>query len=263
MTLQFISRNLLLFKSDSGVFGAGVTGEGDFSTYEDRDIELDPSAPVRVVLTVAYIPPEEKSDGVAPEPRVRCFVAEDLPENRRYRFGQFVGGVPAVLMECAPCVGSVKIGRGRCTPALDGPSVSTTETAVLPSGVRPSATSDKNEQAHATLGPSTGAPGNKSGQSAGVSDEAHSKGSQQPLRRSTRASTVARSEAAVQRAPPPELTSPSSMVPLDDADTVFLVGDQPKLLDRTGGWLHKLLGEEAVILGGVSSCALVVGDQVW
>lgn len=261
MALQFIFCNLQCYKSENGVFGAGVTGEGDFSTYEDRDIELDPPAPVRVVLTVAYIPPEERSDGGAPEPRVRCFVAEDLPENRRYGFRQPVG-VQAVLMACAPSVGSVKIGRGPSSPALGGPSVSNTE-AVLPSGVRPSVASDKNEQAYVAFGPNADPPDIKSGERTGMIDEAHSKGSQQPLRRSTRTSTVARSKAAVQRAPPPKLTSPSSKVPLDDADTVFLVGDQPWLLRRTGDWLIKLLGEDAVILGGVCSSALVVGDQVW
>lgn len=261
MALQFRSRHLLCHKSDAGVFGAGVAGEGAFSTYEDRDIELDPPAPVTVVLTVAYIPPEERSDGCTPEPRVRCFVVDDLPQNRRKGLQQAVDGVAAVLMECAPCVGSVRTRRGRPTPAAEGQIVTNAE-AACPSGASSSAASCKSETACAAIGPSTGTPDNRPGERAGAVGGGHSKGPELPLRRSTRASTVARSKAASQRAPPPELTSPSSSVPLDDADTVFLVGDQGDVLSRTGAWLQKLLGEEAVILGGISSCVLVVGDQV-
>lgn len=226
------------------MFGAGVTGEGAFSTYEDRDIELDPVAPVTVVLTVGYIPPEGGSDGGAPEPRVRCFVVDDLPQYRRQGLRETaVDGVTAVLMECAPS-GSGRIRWGRSTPAVDRLNVSSTE-AAFPSGTSSSAASDI-----------------RPGERAGAVGGAHSKGPQQPLRRSTRASTVAHSKAASQRAPPPELTSPSSSIPLEDADTVFLVGNQALLLERTTAWLQKLLGEEAVILGGISTCALVVGDQV-
>lgn len=239
-----------------------MTGEGAFSTYEDRDIELDPPAPVTVVLTVAYIPPEETSNGSSPEPRVRCFVVDDLPQNRRKGLEQTVDGVPAVLMECAPSVGSVRPRRGGSTPALDGLSASNTA-AAPPSGASSSVASNKIEPDYATLGPGTGTPDNKPGERAGaLLGESHSKGPQPPLRRSTRASTVACSKVASQRVPPPELTSPSSSVPLKDADTCFLVGDQRNVLGRTGNWLQKLLGEEAVILGGISSCALVVGDQV-
>lgn len=209
----------LRHKSNAGVFGAGVAGEGAFSMYEGRDIELDPAAPVTAVLSVAFIPPEEGSEGGAPKPCVSCFLVDDLPQNRRKGSKASVDGVPAVFMECA----SAK-----------------PEKVFLP-GTSASAASTTNEPSDS--GPSL-------------------KGPQQPLRRSSRASTVAHSKAALKRARPQELSPPSTRVPLEDADTVFLVGDHPVTMAQTTAWLQKSLGKEAVILGGISSCALVVGDQV-
>ena len=204
------------------MFGAGVTGEGAFSVYEGRDIELDPAAPVTAVLSVAFIPPEEMSEGGAPKPCVSCFLVDDLPQNRRKGSRASVDGVPAVFMECtsakpekvfvpgaSAAVASSTSGAGEDGPSLKGPP-------------QP----------------------------------------QQPLRKSTRASTVAHSKAASKRARHEELSAPSTNVPLEDADTVFLVGDHPVTLARTASWLQKSLGMEAVIIGDISSCALVVGDQV-
>eukprot|EP00752_Nemacystus_decipiens_P005953 g5376.t1 len=213
---------ILVVESSEGVFGTGVSGEGAFSVYDGRDIELDPAAPVTAVLSVAFIPPEEGSEGGAPKPCVSCFLVDDLPQNRRKGSRASVDGVPAVFMECA----SAKPEKG----FLPGTSVSAASTDDEPSGSGPSL-----------------------------------KGPQHPpqqLRRSTRASTVAHSKAALKRARPQELSPPSTRVPLEDADTVFLVGDHMVTMARTTAWLQKSLGKEAVILGGISSCALVVGDQV-
>lgn len=203
------------------MFGAGVTGEGAFSVYEGRDIELDPAAPVSAVLSVAFIPPEEGREGGAPEPCVSCFLVDDLPQNRRRGSRASVDGVAAVFMECA----------------------SAKSETVFVSGTSSGAASAKNE-------PSNGAPLKGPHQP------------QQPLRKSTRASTVAHSKTASKRALPQELSPPSTSVPLENADTVLLVGDHPVTMARTASWLQKSLGEDAVILGGISSCALVVGDQV-
>lgn len=212
----------LRHKSKSGVFGAGVTGEGTFSMYEGRDIELDPAAPVTVVLSVAFIPPEEGGEGGAPKPCVNCFLVDDLPQTRRQWSRAALDDAAAVFMECV-------------SPKTETVSVS---------GTSSRAASTKNE-------PSDGGPLLKGPQQP-----------QQPLRKSTRASTVAHSKVASKRARPQELSPPSTRVPLEDADTVLLVGDHPVALARTASWLQKSLGKEAVILGGVSSCALVVGDQV-
>lgn len=187
--------------------------------YEGRDIELDPAAPVTAVLSVAFIPPEEVSEGGAPKPCVSCFLVDDLPQHRRKGSRASVDGVTAVFMECA----SAKPEK------------------IFVPGTSATAASTKTE-------PSDGGPS--------------SKGPQQPLRKSTRPSTVAHSKAASKRARAQELSPPSTSVPLEDADTVFLVGDHPLTMARTAAWLQKSLGREAVILGGISSCALVVGDQV-
>lgn len=212
-------------QSDAGVFGAGVAGEGAFSAYEGRDIELDPPAPVTVTLTVAFIPPESKGDRGSSDPRVRCFLVDDLPQNRRKGAKVSVDGVGAVLMECvaAKTESSFTSGAGGAASAV----------------VEASAESPNNASEGQAL-----------------------KGAQQPLRRSARASTVAHSKAASQRSRPDRLAPPATRIPLEDADTVFLIGDHPLVLTRTTAWLQKCLGEEAVILGGISSCALVVGDQV-
>eukprot|EP00903_Cladosiphon_okamuranus_P013081 g12202.t1 len=216
---------ILVVESNTGVFGAGVTGEGAFPMYEGRDIELDPAAPVTAVLTVAFIPPEEGREGGAPTPCVSCFLVDDLPQHRRKGSRASIDGVPAVLMECA----SVKPERVFVPGASATPVVST-----------------KNESSEG--GPSLKGPAPPP----------------QPLRRSTRASTMAHSTATSKLARSQELlTPPSPRVPLQDADTVFLVGDHPVTMARTTAWLQKSLGKEAVILGGVSSCALVVGDQVF
>ena len=206
-------------KSNAGVFGAGVTGEGAFSMYEGRDIELDPAAPVTAVLSVAFIPPEGGGGDGAPKPCVSCFLVDDLPQNRRKGSRASVDGVPAVFMECASAKPEKVFLPGTCATAA----------------------STMNEPSDS--GPSVKVP-------------------QQPLRRSTRASTVAHSKAAWKRARPQELSPPSTRAPLEDADTVFLVGDHPLTMARTTAWLQKSLGKEAVILGGISSCALVIGDQV-
>ena len=90
-------------QSASGVFGAGVGKEGNFSRYEGRDIELDPTAPVTAVLTVAYIPPEEGVDGRPGKPRVQSFIVDDSPQNRqRHSSKSALEDIDAVLMECAP-----------------------------------------------------------------------------------------------------------------------------------------------------------------
>lgn len=190
--------------------------------YEGRDIELDPAAPVTAVLSVAFIPPEDGSEGGAPKPCVSCFLVDDLPQNRRKGTRASVDGVPAVLMECA-CAKPERV----FVPGT-GASAAAAEDA-----------------------PADGDPSLKGAQKP-----------LQPLRKSTRASTVASSKAASKRAHPQELSPPSTRVPVEDADTVFLVGDHPLTLARTASWLQKSLGKEAVILGGISSCALVVGDQV-
>lgn len=87
----------------------------------------------------------------------------------------------------------------------------------------------------------------------------------QPQRRSTRLSTVVNSrEARLGSASPRvrvKLSPPSASVPLEKADTILLVGQQPYILVNTTEWLESML-PKAVILGGVSGCALVIGDQV-
>lgn len=225
-------------KSDAGVFGAGVAGEGSFSAYEDRDIELDPLAPVTAVLTVGYIPPEAAGDGGEPLPRVRSFIVDDLPQNRRHGLRESVDGVAAVVMECAP-VASARTG-GVAAPAAATSRVSASNREGM----------DK-----------CGDSGSVASSSGGETVGGHSKGPQPSLRKSTRPSTVARSQALSQGVCPPELSPPSSSVPLEDADTVLLVGDHALTLARTSSWLQKLLGEDAMVLGGISSCALCVGNQ--
>ncbi|CAM9457034.1 unnamed protein product [Scytosiphon promiscuus] len=230
---------ILVVESDAGVFGAGVAGEGSFSAYEGRDVELDPLAPVTAVLTVGYIPPEAGGDnGSAPLPRVRCFIVDDLPQNRRQGLRESVDGVAAVMMECAPL--------GSATAGLASPGARTSSVGAPKTGVA-------ND-----LGDTPTAPASRSETGVGSS-----KGSQPPLRKSTRTSTVASSRASSRSVPPPELSPPSSSVPLENADTVLLVGDHPRTLERTSDWLQKLLGDEAMILGGISSCALCVGNQVF
>lgn len=228
-----------LLQQSGGVFGAGVAGEGSFSTYEGRDIELDPVAPVTAVLTVGYIPPEEETGGAggAPLPRVRCFIVDDLPQNRRQGLAESVDGVTAVMMECAP-FGSARTGLVSSAAAMGNANASKAEVA--------------NEFSDGSIAASSG--------SDFVGE--HPKKPQPPLRKSTRTSTVARSKASLQRVAPPELLPPSSSVPLDGADTVLLIGDRPQTLARTSAWLQKLLGNEAMILGGISSCALCVGNKV-
>lgn len=59
----------------------------------------------------------------------------------------------------------------------------------------------------------------------------------------------------------PEMSPASSKVPLENADTFLLVGDEGGLLGKTSRWLeHALPG--AAVLGGLSSCALVIKDKV-
>lgn len=59
----------------------------------------------------------------------------------------------------------------------------------------------------------------------------------------------------------PKLKPPSSSVPLKDADTILLVGTHLDMLDKTSAWLGNAL-PNAVIMGGLSNCALVIGDEV-
>lgn len=58
-----------------------------------------------------------------------------------------------------------------------------------------------------------------------------------------------------------KLRQPSSTVPLKDADTILLLGTHLDMLDKTSAWLGHHL-PNAVIMGGLSNCSLVVGDQV-
>lgn len=91
-------------QSDAGVFETGMFGEGNFSTYESHDIELDPIAPATSVLTVAYMPPEQVSSGLSKH-RVRSFLVEDKPQCRSYR-GRLPSDVAsAVYMESVPLSG--------------------------------------------------------------------------------------------------------------------------------------------------------------
>ena len=256
------------------MFGAGVSGERNFTVYEDRDIELNPPAPVTAVLTVAYIPPELKpDDGGGATPRVSCFLVNDQPLNRRYGFHRpVIDGVGAVFMERAPPSSITRTVRGGATggssakvpaaltlsrgesaaPAFASPdptiprrksgSSSTDQTGVGDEESRDPVGSRKSGQERATLSKMVGKVGAK------------------PLRRSTRASTVASSRAASQRAHY-DLLPPSTDAPLEGADTILLVGSHPTVLANTAAWLKKLL-PQAVILGGVSGCTLVLGDRV-
>ncbi|CAM9148472.1 unnamed protein product, partial [Ectocarpus fasciculatus] len=216
---------IVVAASDSGVYGAGVSGEGDYSTYEGRDIEFDPPPPTTCVLTVAYIPPEVGSDGGPPEPRVKTFIASQNSQNTQ-SVGPSVDGVAAVFMECAPAV-----TFGTKLAAVHGQK---------PDGTSSSASGTDLTEPAGSSGPPT-----------------------QPVRRSSRATTVANSKAASQRVFP-KLSPPSSSVPLEGADTVFLVDDHhPLLMARTADWLQKVLGEDAVILGGSTTCALCIGSQMF
>ncbi|CAM9241172.1 unnamed protein product [Hapterophycus canaliculatus] len=227
---------ILVVESDAGVFGAGVAGEGSFSAYEERDIELDPLAPVTAVLTVGYIPPEVGGGDGAPLPRVRCFIVDDLPQNRRQGLRESVDGVAAVMMECAP------FSSVRAIPAVPAAAISS---------ISASKTESAKNFCEGSIAASCGSE----------SIGGHSKKPQPPRRQSTRPSTVARSKASSQRAPSSDLSPPSSSVPLENADTVLLIGDHPLTLARTSTWLQKLLGEEAMVLGGISSCALCMGNK--
>lgn len=225
-----------------------MTGEGNFSVYEGRDIELDPCAPVTAVLTVVHIPPEERKHDGGTNPRVKCFLVDDQPENRRDGRKLAVDGVPAVLMECvsppsfttstcpsarkSPSAATPKDGsEGRGHKSTDAPNSVETAAAATATGDAAAATPKKEEQA-------------------------------QPLRRSQRASTVASSKAAIGGSRMLHgLSSPSPDVPVEDADTMFLIGNHPRILSQTSAWLEKML-PNAVILGGISNTSLVVGDKV-
>ncbi|CAM9331708.1 unnamed protein product [Ectocarpus sp. 6 AP-2014] len=216
---------IVVAASDSGVYGAGVSGQGNYSTYEGRDIELDPAQPTTCVLTVAYIPPEGGSDGGLPQPRVKTFIASHNFQNTR-NDDPSVDGVAPVFTECAPAD-----TFGTKLAAVNGEN--------KPGGTSSSASCTN------------------------LTEPAGSSGPPQPVRRSSRATTVTNSKAASQRVYP-KLTPPSSSVPLEDADTVFLVGDHhPPLMARTADWLQKLLGEDTVVLGGSTTCALCIGSQMF
>lgn len=259
-------------QSDAGVFGASVSGEGSFSKYVGRDVELDPTAPVTAVLTVAHIPPEEGGDGSV-KPRVKCFVVNDTPQNRRNRSKQSVDGVAPVLMECVP-TGSGRMNLGRAATGGRSPARSTatrnrgnaaskamvggSSATTAGAGFDTHHHDDAGTVAHkGRAGPTGAAEGGRSGGHLGTPRGAKET---QPRRQSRRASTMARSRSASRRALF-ELSPPSVSVPLEDADTVFLVGDHPNVLNKTTAWMEKLL-PGATILGGISSCALVIADQV-
>lgn len=236
------------------MFGAGVTGEGGFSIYENRDIELDPPAPVTAVLTVAYIPPEVGSDG-GMKPRVKCFLVDEQFENRSRGRRSTIDGVAAVMMECAPSrppgtkISSRPARRESSSKAAA--SISSYGSSIFAEGGGEGLFGEgSKERRGRTREPN-------------VSDTETTTGTgKQPLRRSTRASTVAKSQAAApQPTVLPVLSAPSTSAPVEDADTIFLVSNQNRMLEKTTAWLEKLL-PGAVILGGISRCSLVIANQV-
>lgn len=252
-------------QSDAGVFGAGVHGEGHYSMYENCDIELDPRPSITAVLTVAYIPPEESSGGSIP--RVSCFVIDAQAQSRPHDSQSSANGVLPVWMECAPSRLPSAGVRGAATRgASAGEGVTSSSrggaepaggTAARTSSAERSRVGSGDRELHPS---SVGASSKASAEPRGRGNPAKRSGKQQPLRRSSRAATMASSNARPQR-PRPELSPPSAKAPLERADTFFLVGTDVRLLSRTTAWLEKLL-PEAVVLGGLSKCALVVGDQV-
>ena len=299
-------------QSASGVFGAGVGEEGNFSRYEGRDIELDPTAPVTAVLTVAYIPPEEGVDGRPGRPRVRSFIVDDSPQNRRRHSSKSdMNIVEPVLMECAPPIpawstlGCAAAAAGKFSPneapssrSGGGTSADAGGTGSGSGGGRGGGSSmeesaksestgaiarvtvpEAHQSGHgggggstmqkpvASAGATVGADGGGEGDGDGDgAAKASDSAGAQPQRRSARLSTMANSRAAARSraASPrvrPQLLPPSASVPLEQADTVLIVGQQPSILDNTTAWLELLL-PEAVIIGGICGCALVIGDQV-
>lgn len=293
-------------QSASGVFGAGVGKEGNFSRYEGRDIELDPTAPVTAVLTVAYIPPEEGVDGRPGKPRVQSFIVDDSPQNRQRHSSSVLQDIDAVFIECAPPAPAVSaLGCSAAAAAAVAGKFSPKAAPSRRSGGGTSAyaggpgsggdsggdssmeESAKSESIGAIAGvavPEVHQSGDAGGggsttqqKSVGSAEEAKegaddgvapdSGGTQpQPQRRSARLSTMANSRAAARSraASPlvrPQLLPPSASVPLEQADTVLIVGQQPFILANTTSWLELLL-PKAVIIGGISGCALVIGDQV-
>lgn len=286
-------------QSHDGVFGAGATGEGNFSQYERRDIELDPVAPISAVLTVAYIPPQECNStrggrGGGLRPRVTCFLADGHAQSPPYASASFVDdwdGQPPVWMECmrshcgtrrAPCGAGGGTGDGTKPPYRR--SAGTRETSLsddngsVDSDVcRRTVLSRENDDADGDHRPRKVSARSRSWDAADMvvspkrredaaadDTEAHAFGT---LPRRTPRLTGGGgkmgpgSSLRRHRCVLPKLSPPSSAVPLDDADVFLLVGTHQDLLQKTSAWLESSV-PGAVILGGVSGCALVVGDQV-
>lgn len=266
-------------QSHAGVYGASVTGAGDFSAYESRDIEFDPAPPVSAVLTVAYIPPEQGSDGGI-KPRVEFFLTDAHIQYLHHSLRPPVDGVAPVWMQRAPSqVVRSKLGRAKekessvpaassCSSgpvtaeAMDGSNCGTVNSKSEPAGGAVGTERTAHHSGVTGTSTHTGPTGPPRATEEANGDNVGSarKTGKQPLRRSTRASTMASSKAATRRVHP-RLSVPSTSVPLEDADTILLVGREDNLLKRTTAVLEHLL-PRAVILGGISNCALVIADQV-
>lgn len=262
-----------IIKSDSGVCGAGVSGEWNFTVYEDRDIELDPAPPVTAVLIVAYIPPEPQAEtrntnGGTAKTRVNCFLVNDHPHNRRHRFSMSVDASDSVLMECVPPPLTPRAFRTGTSGSRAGARAATIPSRRAPS-TRPSqrrlemASEVAEEGFGASLDPANGVTsGHKGTALEGARGHRSAEASPETGDTSVRAlrkAMQARAEASLRTRI--ELLPPSTNVPLEGADTILLVGSHPTLLEKTTESLKRLL-PRAVVLGGVSGCSLVIADRV-
>lgn len=309
-----------IFQSHSGVFGAGSSGEGDFSQYEGRDVELDPPPPVMAVITVAYIPPEDGRGVKRARPRVTCFLADGHAQTPPYASASFVDdweGLQPVWMECVlshlssqcgvsdddalgpPCSKSLRqpLSRARANHrARYGGEIIAGDEKQNSEGMEksekrhdfpclPYNEDDVNDDDYGDDDIDDGdveddcyrGNGDQFPRNVGVSSDAASnscrweRGRQGNETRENELRVLphhsprlsggsARSRSRLDRVLPSMLPASSSM-PLEDADTFLLVGTHMDLLDKTAKWLKHTL-PNAVILGGLSNCALVVGDKV-
>lgn len=262
-----------MIKSDSGVCGAGVSGEWNFTVYQDRDVELDPAPIVTAVLIVAYIPPEPQAetrdtDGGIAKPRVNCFLVNDHPHNRRHRFSMSVDASDSVLMECVPPPVTPRAFRTGTPGSHAGAHAATTPSRRGPS-TRPS--QRRLELTSAIAGDGFGASldpayGVKSGHKGTALEGARFHRSAEAFPEAGEASVralqkVVQAHAEESLRTTIELLPPSTNVPLEGADTILLVGSHPNLLEKTTESLKRLL-PRAVVLGGVSGCSLVIADRV-
>lgn len=288
-----INKNII--KSDSGVCGAGVSGEWNFTVYEDRDVELDPAPPVTAVLIVAYIPPEPQletwdTNGGVVKPRVSCFLVNDHPHDRRYRFSMSVDASDSVFVECVPppftprafrtgTTGNRAVSRAATIPcrraSLTRPSVPANRMTPIPSQRRLELASAVAEEGFgASLDPAHGvqsghkgmAPEGARGHRSTEASVEAAEASVQALRKLVPARAAASRRTRNELLPASwrtrnELLPPSTNVPLEGADTILLVGSHPNLLEKTTESLRRLL-PRAVVLGGVSGCSLVIADRV-